>query len=65
MNNRSTMIFVIKYPEMTKKTSTPEKPDVSKGTLKWKRTTIMTAKARNPFMSFLNLSNFILVEPYK
>lgn len=46
------MMVEIRNPEMTKKTSTPTKPDLKMLSGKaWKRTTEMTAMARSPSMS--------------
>ncbi len=49
---------VIKKPEITKKTSTPEKPPGIILALKWNRTTDKTATALKPFISFLNCNNY-------
>ena len=46
------MMVEIRNPEMTKKTSTPTKPDLKMLSGKaWKRTTEMTAMARSPSIS--------------
>ena len=46
------MMLEMRKPEMTKKTSTPTKPDLKMLSGKaWKRTTEMTAMARKPSMS--------------
>lgn len=45
---------VITKPEITKKTSTPTKPPVRRGTPAWKRTTSRTAMARRPSTSGRN-----------
>src|SRR6188768_3474206 len=42
---------VIRYPEMTKNTSTPTKPPASPGTPAWASTTRPMASARSPSMS--------------
>ena len=42
---------VIKYPEITKNTSTPTKPPPNPGTPKWNNNTATTATARSPSMS--------------
>jgi hypothetical protein len=39
---------VIRYPEMTKKTSTPRKPPGSQAGLAWYTITAITASARMP-----------------
>lgn len=46
------MIVEMRNPEMTKKTSTPTKPDLKTLSGKaWKRTTEITAMARSPSIS--------------
>jgi len=46
------MMVEMRKPEMTKKTSTPTKPDLKMLSGKaWKRTTEMTAIARRPSIS--------------
>ena len=46
------MMVEIRNPEITKKTSTPTKPDLKMLSGKaWKRTTEMTAMARSPSIS--------------
>jgi hypothetical protein len=45
------MIDVIRYPEITKKTSTPMKPPPKPGMFAWNKTTGAIASARNPSMS--------------
>ncbi len=47
------MIPDIKYPEMTKNTSTPMKPPVIKSGHAWKITTIATAIVLKPSISAL------------
>jgi hypothetical protein len=41
------MIPVIRYPEITKKISTPTKPPKTAGASKWNATTASTAMARS------------------
>src|SRR4249919_2641226 len=45
------MIVVIRYPEITKNTSTPTNPPVNSELLRWKNITERTATARNPSTS--------------
>lgn len=45
------MIEVIRYPEITKKTSTPMKPPLNPGMFAWNKTTGAIASARKPSMS--------------
>ncbi|CAM5739042.1 hypothetical protein SMICM304S_10892 [Streptomyces microflavus] len=45
---------VIRYPEMTKKTSTPMNPPARPGISAWKARTARTATARSPSMSGRN-----------
>lgn len=57
------IIPVIKYPEITKKTSTPTKPPLNMELLRWYAKTRKTATALNPSISVLYLIAIIDLYP--